>query len=201
MHIVSGSVPRARRLARVGVELSGSARLRLQWMDHYEAHGRNVAFTCRHFGISRQTCYRWKRRYDPHRLEMLEDRSHRPRHSRQPTWPRELALGVLHLREQYPRWGKDKLVVLLRRSGWQASTSMVGRILTHLKARGVLVEPVRSGISPRKRLWRRPYAIRQPKDYEVLEPGDLVEVDTLCDRCRAWCSSTSRPATWSHAGT
>ncbi len=180
MHIVSRSVPHARRLARVGVELSRSARLRLQWMDHYEAHGRNVPTRRdRHFGISRQTFYRWKRRYDPHRLEGLEERSHRPRRLRQPTWPRELALAVLHLREQYPRWGKDKLVVLLRRSGWQASTSMVGRILTHLKARRVLVEPVRSGVSTRKRLWHRPYAIRKPKDYEVLKPGDLVEVDTL----------------------
>ena len=179
MHIVSRSVPHARRLARVGVELSRPARLRLQWMDHYQTHGRNAAFTCRHFGISRQTFYRWKQRYDPHRLESLEERSHRPRRSRQPTWTRELALAVLHLREQYPRWGKDKLVVLLHRAGWTVSTSMVGRILKHLKARGVLVEPRRSGISTRKRLWRRPYAIRKPKGYDVREPGDLVEVDTL----------------------
>ena len=98
---------------------------------------------------------------------------------RQPTWSRELVLAVLHLREEYPRWGKDKLVVLLRRQGWVASTSMVGRILARLKARGVLREPPRAGISTRKRLWRRPYAIRKPKGYAVREPGDLVQVDTL----------------------
>ncbi|MCH8283533.1 MAG: transposase [Chloroflexi bacterium] len=179
MRIINGSVPHARRLARVGAELSKAARLRLQWMDHYEAHGRNAAFTCRHFGISRQTFYRWRRRYEPHRLESLEERSHRPRRVRQPTWSRELVLAVLHLREEYPRWGKDKLVVLLRRQGWVASTSMVGRILARLKARGVLREPPRAGISTRKRLWRRPYAIRKPKGYAVREPGDLVQVDTL----------------------
>jgi transposase InsO family protein len=179
MKIINGSVPHTRRLAWVGVELSKAARLRLQWMDHYEAHGKNAAFTCRHFGISRQTFYRWKRRYDPHRLESLEEHSHRPRRLRRPTWSGELALALLHLREQYPRWGKDKLVVLLRQRDWQVSTTMVGRILTHLKARGVLREPVRSGISTRKRLWRRPYAIRKPKDYSVREPGDLVQVDTL----------------------
>ena len=61
----------------------------------------------------------------------------------------------------------------------QTPTSMIGRILTHLKARGVLREPLRSGISTRKRLWRRPYAVRKPKGYEVKEPGDLVQVDTL----------------------
>ena len=54
---------------------------------------------------------------------------------------RKLSQTVLKLRERYPRWGKDKLVVLLRRQGWQVSTSMTGRILTSLKARGVLKEP------------------------------------------------------------
>ena len=155
------------------------ARQRLKWMDYYEARGRNAALTSRYFGISRQTFYRWRRRYDPYRLSSLEGRSHRPKRLRQPTWSRELSLAVLPLREQYPRWGKDKLVVLLRERGWQVSTSMVGRILNSLKARGALREPLRSGISTRKRLWRRPYAVRKPKGYEVKEPGDLVQVDTL----------------------
>jgi len=178
MRIVSGTARGVLRLARVR-GLSREARLRLQWMDYNEGHGLQVALTCRHFGISRQTFYRWRRRYDPHHLASLESRSHRPRQLRQATWSRELALGVLHLREQYPRWGKDKLVVLLRERGWQVSTSMVGRILTRLKARGVLKEPLRPGISTRKRLWRRPYAVRKPRGYVVQKPGDLVQVDTL----------------------
>ena len=36
---------------------------------------------------------------------------------------------VLALRRKYPRWGKDKLVVLLQQEGLWVSTSMVGRIL------------------------------------------------------------------------
>lgn len=114
------------------------ARQRLKWMDYYEVHGRNAALTYRYFGISRQTFYRWKRRYDPGGLHTLEERTRRPKRLRQPTWSRELALAVLHLREQYPRWGKDKLGVLPREGGWQVSTSMVGRILSSLKALGVL---------------------------------------------------------------
>ena len=43
----------------------------------------------------------------------------------------------------------------------------------------MLKEPPRAGISTRKRLWRRPYAIRKPRGYPVREPGDLVQVDTL----------------------
>jgi len=71
--------------ARFGVELSREARVRLAWMDFYR-RCRNVAQTCRHFGISRQTFYRWQRRYDPYDLSTLEERSHCPRRRRQPTW-------------------------------------------------------------------------------------------------------------------
>ncbi|MBI2936288.1 MAG: transposase [Chloroflexi bacterium] len=179
MKIVSARIPGGGRLEGAGGTLSKEARQRLKWMDYYARHERNAALTCRYFGISRQTFYRWRRRYDPHRLASLEGRSHRPRQVRQPTWSRELVLAVLHLRAQYPRWGKDKLVVLLQRNGWQVSPSMVGRILTHLRTRGVLREPPRTGISTRKRLWHRPYAVRKPRDYSVQEPGDLVQVDTL----------------------
>ena len=59
------------------------------------------------------------------------------------------------------------------------ATSTVGRILTHLKARGQLVEPLRNGVKARRRPRPRPHAVRKPKDYAVLQPGDLVQVDTL----------------------
>ena len=148
-------------------------------MDYYGAHGSNAALTCRHFGISRQTFYRWRRRYNLRELATLEGRSHRPRCLRQPTWSRELALAVLHLREERPRWGKDKLAMLLRGQGWQVSTSMVGRILKGLKERGVLREPLPNGISAKRRSWKRPYAVRKPREYQAREPGDIVQVDTL----------------------
>jgi len=179
MRIISGTAPRALRLAGRGRELSAQARRRLKWMEHYESHGYNARLTCRYFGISPQTFYRWRGRYDPHNLRTLEDRSRRPRRLRQPTWGAELAEAVLRLREEYPRWGKDKLVVLLRRGGWQVSTSMVGRIRRRLRERGVLVDPPRQPVSARKRPWCRPYAVRKPKDYCVTFPGDLVQVDTL----------------------
>ena len=171
---MNGNVPHAHRLTHTGAALSRAARLRLTWMDYYHSHGQNAALTCRHFGISRQAFYRWKRRYDPDRLASLEARGRRPRRLRQPTWGRELALAVLHVREQYPRWGKDKLAVLLRRAGWAVSTSLVGRILARLKSRGVLREAPLAALSTRKRALRRPYAVRKPKDYAVDVPGDLV---------------------------
>lgn len=198
MHIISGTVPGYSRLARIP-ELSKRARQRLKWMDYYQEHGGNGRLTCRHFDISPQTFYRWKRRYNPRDLRSLEDRSRRPKHLRQPTWSPELAQAVLRLREKYPRWGKDKLVVLLRQEGWQVSTSMVGRILKRLKARGVLREPLRSGVTTCKHHQPRPYAVRKPKGYPVARPGDLVQLDTQ-DLCPGWSLSTSLLGIWYPAG-
>ncbi len=48
-----------------------------------------------------------------------------------------------------------------------------------MKERGVLKEPIRNHVSAHRRGLKRPYAIRKPKDYEVKEPGDLVQLDTL----------------------
>ncbi|MDP6800615.1 MAG: integrase core domain-containing protein [SAR202 cluster bacterium] len=151
----------------------------MKWIDWYFGHGSNARKACRHFTISPDTFYRWLRRYDPGDLTSLEAKSNKPKHLRQPTWSRELAEAVLRLRQEYPRWGKDKLVVLLHRQGWSVSTSMVGRILKQLKERGVLREALPNGISARKRMRKRPHAVRKPKGYEIRKPGDLVEVDTL----------------------
>ena len=179
MQIKGIGMPRSRYLERGAAGLSREARKRLAWFDYYDSHGRKVALTCRHFGISRQTFYRWKPRYDGWDLSTLEDRSHRPHHRGQPTWTGEQAERVRRLREQYPRWGKDKLAVLLQQQGWAVSVSMVGRILTSLRQRGVLRDPVRFRVKRRRGTEHRPWALRKPRDYAVERPGDLVQLDTL----------------------
>jgi putative transposase len=178
MKIIS-QISGSSRLARLDIELSREAQKRLKWFDYYHFHGENARLTCRYFGISPQTFYRWKRRYDPKHLESLEDRSHRPRHLRQPTYSAELVEAVLKLREERPRWGKEKLSSILRGEGYWLSSSMVGRILRRLKERGVLKEPAFNYVSARKRQRLRPYAQRKPKDYEAKQMGDLVQLDTL----------------------
>jgi len=121
MRIISSVIPGASRLAKLQVEPSKRARQRLKWFDYYDSRGRNARLTCRHFDISPQTFYRWKRRYNPKDLASLEDRSHRPCHVRQPAYSVELVEAVLRLREEYPRWGKDKLAVLLDEKGFSCS--------------------------------------------------------------------------------
>lgn len=179
MRIRSALAPGSIKVGRRIADLSPEANKRLKWFDYYDGVGRNARKTCRHFGISPDTFYKWKRRYRPEDLRTLEEHSRKPRQVRQPTWTTETVQAVLELREEYPRWGKEKLAKLLSRHGSEVSVSMVGRILKRLKERGILKEPIHNHISARKRLQKRPYAIRKPKEYEAKVPGDIVQVDTM----------------------
>lgn len=168
------------RLAKIRpVELSRRARARLDYLTWHRAHGANVALTCRHFAIARSTFYRWQARYDHGWLESLEDRSSRPIRRRRPSWTLDQLLAVKAVRLRYPRWGKDKLAVLLRREGVSLSSSMIGRILIRLHRSGELDEPRIARISARKRRPVRPWAMRKPRDWPIHAPGDLVQLDTL----------------------
>lgn len=179
MKILNKIVPGSIRLQRHTIDISKEAQRRVKWFDYYYAHGKNARLTCRYFGISPQTFYRWKRRYNPQQLKTMESLSCRPRHTRQPTWSIDLAKMVLNLRAENPRWGKDKLADLLLDKGYRVSASMVGRILTRLKKQGILIEPILTQVSAGKRLRKRPYAIRKPKEHQVRQAGDLIQVDTL----------------------
>ena len=167
------------RLAAIApADLSRDARRRLAMLDWHRAHGANVALTARHFGVSRPTVYRWLRRYDRRRLRSLEDRSSRPVHRRRPTWTTADVVAVRELREEFPRWGKAKLAILLRRAGRILSVSMIGRILGRLRRSGQLPAAPRR-MRPRRRSHHRPHAIRKPPGWPVERPGDLVQLDTL----------------------
>jgi transposase InsO family protein len=158
--------------------LSKRARQRLKWLDYRKTH--TVTQTCRHFDIPRSTLNRWTKRFDPHNLASLEDRSSRPRSVRQRTWGAREVDAVLAVRTQYPRWGKAKLAVILARQGMPLSVSMVGRILRYLRQRRLLIEPRGVRATPRAR-HARPYAQRKAKGVVLAKaaPGDLVQIDTM----------------------
>lgn len=138
----------------------------------------DAELVCKTFQMSRASFYRWLKRYDPKNIISLKDKSKRPRNIRKPRWSYELIMAVKGLRGQYPRWGKDKIAVLLKNKGIFTSASTAGRIIAYLKKTGDLIEPKRKAISARRRM-QRPYAARKPKDYIPKEPGDIVQVDTL----------------------
>lgn len=174
-------VPRSGYISRLSrADITLKAKARLSWMDYYQKT-KNARLTCRHFGISADTFYRWKKRYKPSNLKSLEDdpKTRRPRSLRTPTTPAVIVNKILLLREIYPRWGKEKIAVLLRREGFYVSVSTVGRTIKRLKDRNILKEPVPNFISSKKRYVKRAWAVRKPENYRVTNPGDLVQVDTL----------------------
>ncbi|MEK7521923.1 MAG: helix-turn-helix domain-containing protein [Patescibacteria group bacterium] len=79
--------------------LSKSALKRLMWFDWHKLHGENVSKTCRHFGISRDTFYLWKRKFNPRNLKSLEDdtSTRRPHSARVMTtslWVQDLICAI-----------------------------------------------------------------------------------------------------------
>ena len=165
-------------------KLSEEAKRRLRWMDWYTSHGKNGRLTCRHFGLSPDVFYRWRNRYNPHSLLSLEDDkiTRTPHKIRQSEIDPVIEKRIKELREQYPRWGKKKLWKLLQRENLNVSESTVGRTLTRLRERGTLKEPliVVSKIERSKRR-RKPrfHAIPKDWDYKILNPGDLIQIDTV----------------------
>lgn len=174
-------VPRTRYLSRVlQSDISARTKVKLSWMEYYKKVG-NARLACRHFGISPDTFYRWKNRYKPLNLKTLEDdpKTRRPKRLRIPTTSLEVVEKIRSYSILYPRWGKEKIAVLLQRDGFKVSVSMVGRTIRRLKDKGILKEPLSNFISAKKRYLQRIWAGRKPEDYIINNPGHLVEVDTL----------------------
>lgn len=162
-------------------ELSQKAGERMRWLSGWQLlkeHGVSAGEAAEGLGISRATLYRWQRRVHDEGLRGLEERSRRPHRTRKPTWGTELVKAVLQIREEHPCWGKDKIVILLRRQGIASSASTVGRVLGYARRRGLLREPARHVKMSRRRTVR-PYGVRKPRDYQASLPGDIIQMDTV----------------------
>jgi hypothetical protein len=110
--------------------LSRGAKLRLKWMDHF-AKFRSARLTCRHFGISPDTFYLWRKRFSPDNPATLEDdlctrKPHKLRVS-----AKELRHGetIRVLKNAAPGIGKIRIAKILKGTGHDISASTVGRIL------------------------------------------------------------------------
>lgn len=163
----------ASRLIRPAPLLSKPARLRLAWMDFYDAHGGNAALVCRHFGIARATFYRWRTRYDRHDLSTLEDRPRAPERRRRPTTPTSVIDLVLRIRDEWPAWSKYKIaVVAVRDYDIEVSASTVGRILTRYGRIEAVVSRKRQRAAKGRYVRKR-----RPKE-AITTPGQLIQMDT-----------------------
>ena len=101
---------------------------RFKVLRQAEERARNVAWTCRHFGIARKTFYKWKRRFAEHGEVGLCDRARTPHRSPRAT-PPEVVSKLLYLRQHY-HFGPGKIADYLQRfHGVSLATSSVHRIL------------------------------------------------------------------------
>jgi len=129
--------------------LSKKAKLRLSWMDYYYKH-ENASLTCRYFGISRKTFYKWQKKYDPNNLYTLENESKAPINRRQPEITSNQKLRIIQLRKKYIKYSKIKLSkIYLREYGELISSWKIQRVIQQYK---LYYNPKKTAKTTHKRL-------------------------------------------------
>ena len=100
----------------MGLKVVTMAELRLDVLTEPLRTGETVAGVCRRYGISRDTYYRYRRRYLAEGLAGLEDQSRRP-NSSPVKIPAQLELQIVEMRKGHPRWGARRIRTELTRAG------------------------------------------------------------------------------------
>lgn len=158
------------------ISLSSSGKTRLSWIDWYLSHGKNARLTCRHFGLSPDTFYLWKKRFNPGNLVTLEDnkKTRRPRHLRQATTPIFVINKVVEVRKLDPEKSKYEIQEELKREGIVMGSSTIQRIINRHKDL-LNTQHVKRIKSHRKLAIAR---IKAAKELRERHPGSLVQIDT-----------------------
>src|SRR5688572_18253913 len=86
---------------------------RMKVLRRAEETSRSVARTCREFGWSRKTFYKWKKRYQAGDAASLCDRSRAPQRSPRAT-PQSVISKILYLRQTY-HFGARRIAEYLKR--------------------------------------------------------------------------------------
>ncbi len=137
---------------------------RLAILQHALEVTGNIAQTCRYYGISRPTFYKWLRRYEEQGPEGLRDRSRRPHHSPNAT-SAEVVGKIIYLRQHY-HFGPQKISMYLKRyHDIEISPSGVWGVLKRLDLNRLPSSQRYKRITER---WKR---------YEKQQPGHQIQVD------------------------
>ncbi len=132
----------------------------LQWA----AGTGNVSRTCRHFGLSRKTFYKWKARFDADGQAALGDRSHAARRFPRAT-PPDVVSKILYLRQRY-HFGPGKIGDYLHR--FHAVTIATATVHRVLQKHGM-------NRLPANQKYRRPH--QRWQRYEKPQPGHRLQLD------------------------
>jgi transposase InsO family protein len=138
---------------------------RVEIIRHASEITQNVAKTCRHFGVSRKTFYKWAKRYEIHGESGLCDLSRKPRNSPKET-SRDIVSKILYLRQNY-HFGPSRISDYLKRyHRIQIAHSTVHKLLQrHNLSR---LPTNRRKYERQKHQWKR---------YEKQKPGHRIQVD------------------------
>jgi transposase InsO family protein len=136
---------------------------RSKFLQHAKATG-NIAQTCRHFGLSRQAYYKWKKRLEEHGDAGLADRSRKPLRCPWAT-PPEVISKILYLRQNY-HFGPRKISDYLERFH---QLSVSGATVHNILLRhGLNRLPANQKYRQHARRWQR---------YEKAQPGHRLQMD------------------------
>ena len=126
-----------------------------------ERSGKSISDVCIAFGISRETWYKWKRRYDPYGVDGLKNQSRKPHNIKNVKVTEELKKLVLELRLNN-RFGPMRIRFRLKRKyGVSLGTKTIYNLLKRHKLNVLAVKL--------KRKYKR---------FEMKHPNELVQMDT-----------------------
>ena len=126
-----------------------------------ERSGKTISDVCVAFGVSRETWYKWKRRYDAYGLGGLKNQSRKPHNIKYVKVTEELKKLILELRLN-SRFGPMRIKYRLKRK-YEVSLS-TKTIYKFLKAHKLNVLSIKL-----KRKYKR---------FEMKHPNELVQMDT-----------------------
>ena len=111
--------------------VSPKAKERLEWLIFYYSVGRkNSRTTASYFGISPKTFHKWKGRFDPQRIQSLEEVSRSPHNKRSWEVTPLQEERIANLRRRYLKYGKKKLkVIYTQKYGEEISTWKIERVI------------------------------------------------------------------------
>lgn len=153
-----------------------------------ERYGVTVKEACQLWGVSRETFYVWRRRYEREGLGGLEDRSSRPARSPGRMAP-DLENRIVDMRRAHPRWGARRIGAELRRQGRQSpARSSIERVLV----RNGLLNPPAPAASPLQRFVREhPNELWQIDAKEwPLTNGTVAQIISCIDDHSRYCPAS-----------
>lgn len=156
--------------------LSKEAQKRLLWFDYYFSHNLNASLTCRYFGISRDTFYTWKKRFNPRYLQSLEfdTKTRKPHHVREMTTPKWIQKRIYDIRFNDLEKSKYEIQAELKDEGIIAGQTAIQKVIKRY--------PELSNALHKKHIRRhRVFKIARVKAAIELRErslGSLVQIDT-----------------------